>query len=48
MSEGLAEAVMFEDADKFMKIAVGLGILAAVLGVSYHYANLRRQKFQII
>ena len=29
---------MFEDADQFLKIAVGLGILAAGLGVSYHYA----------
>jgi hypothetical protein len=29
---------MFEDADKFLKIAVGLGILAAGLGVGYHYA----------
>ncbi|MFM9899171.1 hypothetical protein [Sphingorhabdus sp.] len=28
---------MFEDADKFLKIAVGLGILAAGLGVGYHY-----------
>jgi hypothetical protein len=31
-------ALMFEDADKFLKIAVGLGILAAGLGVGYHYA----------
>ena len=29
---------MFEDADKFLKIAVGLGILAAGLGVGYHFA----------
>jgi hypothetical protein len=29
---------MFEDADKFLKIAAGLGILAAGLGVGYHYA----------
>lgn len=28
---------MFEDADKFLKIAVGLGILAAGFGVGYHY-----------
>lgn len=29
---------MFEDADKFLKIAVGLGVLAAGFGVGYHYA----------
>ena len=28
---------MFEDADKFLKIAAGIGILAAGLGVGYHY-----------
>jgi hypothetical protein len=29
---------MFDDADKFLKIAVGLGVLAAGAGIGYHYA----------
>lgn len=28
---------MFDDADKFLKIAVGLGVLAAGAGIGYHY-----------
>lgn len=28
---------MFDDADKFLKIAVGLGVLAAGTGVGYHF-----------
>ena len=39
---------MLDDADKFLKIAVGLGVLAAGGGIGYHYGfylpELERQK----
>ena len=41
---------MFDDADKFLKIAVGLGVLAAGGGIGYHYGfylpELERQKIE--
>lgn len=38
---------MFDDADKFLKIAVGLGVLAAGGGVGYHYVVRTEQAEQI-
>lgn len=41
---------MFDDADKFLKIAVGLGVLAAGAGVGYHYGiylpEIEREKIE--
>lgn len=41
---------MFDDADRFLKIAVGLGVLAAGGGVGYHYGinlpEIERQKIE--
>lgn len=41
---------MFDDADTFLKIAVGLGVLAAGAGVGYHYGiylpEIERQKIE--
>jgi len=42
---------MFQDADKFLKIAIGLGALAAGAGIGYHFGVLlpevERQKIEI-
>lgn len=41
---------MFDDADKFLKIAVGLGVLAAGAGIGYHYGvyipQIEREKIE--
>jgi hypothetical protein len=41
---------MFDDADKFLKIAVGLGVLAAGAGVGYHFGvyipQIEREKIE--